>query len=86
MTLTRTFIFVAIFSNINCIWPRDTHLAPILQDQILLDILVPQRAMDITEKLTDPKVYYKEKKEDSRVRLLRKRDFNEASVGKIRIL
>ena len=84
MTLTRTIIFVAIFSNINCIWSRDTHVAPILQDQILLDMLLP--SMDFTEKLTDPKVYYQEKKEDSRVRLLRKRDFNEASVGKIRIL
>ena len=80
MTLTKSIIFVAIFSNLNCIWQRGAHSAPIFQDLILLDI-ISQYAIDIIEEKSEPKEY-KEKKEDPRVRLLRKRDF-EALVGKI---
>ena len=48
-----------------------------------MDILLPQHPMDITETKSKPKEY----KEDSRIRLLRKRYFDfEARGGKLRIL
>ena len=84
MTLTKSIIFIAIFTNINCIWQRRTHFSTTFRDLILLDLLLPQHPMDITETKSEAQEY-KEKKEDSRIRLLRKR-YSKAMWGKIRIL
>ena len=91
MTLTKSILFFAIFSNMNCIWQRGTGLAPGFQDQRLFSMILDnmlfsmnrhQNPMDITEKL-EPNEHEK-KNEDHWIRLLRKRA--EATKGRIRIL
>ena len=85
MTLTKSLLFFAIFSNINCIWQRGTGLAPAFQDRRLLDMIRQQNPVDNTEK--SKKDEYEEKNEDHRIRLLRKRtEAAEATMGRIRIL
>ena len=87
MTPTKSILFLAIFSNINCIWQRGTLPAPDFHDLIMLDMILPQYpVLDIAEKKSEKKEN-KEQQEDSRVRLLRKRDFRpKATWGNIRIL
>ena len=87
MTPTKSILFLAIFSNINCFWQRDTLLTPDFHDLIMLDMILPQYpVLDITEKKSEKKEN-EEKQEDYRVRLLRKRDFRpKATMGNIRIL
>ena len=92
MILTKSILFFAIFSNMNCIWQRGTGLAPDFQDQrfmamlldnILISMNRPQNpVMDITE-IAEPNEYEK-KNEGNWIRLLRKRA--EATKGRIRIL
>ena len=85
MTLTKSLLFFAIFSNINCIWQRGTGLAPAFQDRRLLVMIRQQNPVDNTEK--SKKDEYEEKNEDHRIRLLRKRtEAAEATMGRIRIL
>ena len=86
MTPTKSILFLAIFSNINCIWQRGTLLAPAFPDIMMLDMILPQYPVDIAEKKSEKKEN-KEKQEDYRVRLLRKRDFRpKATWGNTRIL
>ena len=85
MTLTKSLLFFAIFSNINCIWQRGTGLAPAFQDRRLLVMISYQNPVDNAEK--SEKNDYEEKNEDHRIRLLRKRtEAGEATMGRIRIL
>ena len=85
MTLTKSLLFFAIFSNINCIWHRGTGLAPAFQDRRLLVMIRQQNPVDNTEK--SKKDEYEEKNEDHRIRLLRKRtEAIKATMGRIRIL
>ena len=80
MTLKKFILFLAIFSNIKCIWQRGTGLAPAFQDRGLMVLVMIryQDLVDITEK-SDQNEYEKEN-EDHRIRLLRKRA--EATRGK----
>ena len=85
MTLTKSLLFFAIFSNINCIWQRGTGLAPAFQDRRLLVMIRQQNPVVNTE--MSKKDEYEEKNEDHRIRLLRKRtEAAEATMGRIRIL
>ena len=77
-----TVLLALFFSNINCIldYEYGNHVAPIFQDEILMALIVdgqnPQHYQSEEDSSTTKLTKYEKKQEaDSRVRLIKKKNF-----------